>query len=82
MEVESRRALREWLLAHHAQSESVWLVTFKKSAGERHVAPRAIVEEALAFGWIDSLPRALDADRTMRLLSPRRAGSASSKVNL
>jgi len=81
VEVSSRQALREWLLAHHAQAGSIWLVTFKKAAGARHLPPQVIVEEALAFGWIDSVPRALDAERTMRLLSPRRAGSAWSKVN-
>ena len=81
VEVSSRQALREWLLAHHTQAGSIWLVTFKKAAGARHLPPQVIVEEALAFGWIDSVPRALDAERTMRLLSPRRAGSAWSKVN-
>ncbi len=39
------------------------------------------MDEALCFGWIDSLPRELDTDRTMLLLSPRRAGSGWSKVN-
>lgn len=40
-----------------------------------------IVMEALAHGWIDSLPRRLDAARTMVRLSPRRLGSAWSGVN-
>ena len=81
VEINSRQSLRDWLLVNHSQSGSIWLVTFKKESGDRHVPPQSIVEEALAFGWIDSLPRALDAQRTMRLLSPRRPGSAWSKVN-
>jgi uncharacterized protein YdeI (YjbR/CyaY-like superfamily) len=40
-----------------------------------------IVEEALCFGWIDSLPRALDERRTMIRLSPRSPKSAWSKLN-
>jgi len=40
-----------------------------------------IFEEALCFGWVDSLPRKLDADRTMLLLSPRKPGSAWSAAN-
>ena len=32
-------------------------------------------------GWIDSLPRKLDRDRTMLLLSPRRPKSPWSKLN-
>lgn len=81
VEVRSRAELRRWLLAHHRQNESIWLVTWRKSAGDAHLPADAIVDEALAFGWIDSLPRALDATRTMRMLSPRRAGSGWSKVN-
>lgn len=81
MEVESRADLRAWLTAHYTQSESVWLVTYKKVAGDRYLPYDAIVEEALAFGWVDSLPRELDEMRSMRLLSPRKPGSAWSKVN-
>jgi uncharacterized protein YdeI (YjbR/CyaY-like superfamily) len=81
VEVTSRESWRSWLLAHHGQAQSIWLVTWKKAHADRYVPAEAIVEEALAFGWIDSRPRALDADRTMRLLSPRRAGSAWSRVN-
>ncbi|MCA3255737.1 MAG: YdeI/OmpD-associated family protein [Alphaproteobacteria bacterium] len=81
VEVDSRAALRRWLEANHGQRESIWLVTFKKAAGPRHVPYDAIVEEALAFGWIDSLPRKLDTERTMLLLSPRKPGSSWSAVN-
>lgn len=81
VEVTSRQAWRSWLLTHHGQSQSIWLVTWKKAHADRHVPVEAIMEEALAFGWIDSQPRVLDADRSMRLLSPRRAGSAWSRVN-
>jgi len=63
------------------QRESIWLVTWKKAAGARYLPYGAIVDEALAFGWIDSLPRALDAERTMILLSPRKTGSSWSAVN-
>ena len=40
-----------------------------------------IVEEALCFGWIDSLPRKLDQLRTMLYISPRKARSNWSKAN-
>jgi uncharacterized protein YdeI (YjbR/CyaY-like superfamily) len=81
VEVTSRAALRAWLEANHGRSQSVWLVTYKKAAGDRHLPYDAIVEEALCFGWVDSLPRKLDAERSMLLLSPRKAGSAWSAVN-
>jgi uncharacterized protein YdeI (YjbR/CyaY-like superfamily) len=81
VEVTSRGQWRDWLVAHHHQADSIWLVTYKKHAGNRYLPYDAIVEEALCFGWIDSLPRRLDADRTMLLLSPRRPKSAWSKLN-
>jgi uncharacterized protein YdeI (YjbR/CyaY-like superfamily) len=81
VQVTSRAGLRNWLDANHARSESVWLVTFKKHVVDKHVPWDEIVEEALCFGWIDSLPRKLDQDRTMLLLSPRRPGSPWSRLN-
>lgn len=81
VEVISREQWRSWLVDNHQQSQSIWLVTYKKHTGDRHISYDAIVEEALCFGWIDSLPRKLDADLTMLLLSPRRPKSPWSKLN-
>lgn len=80
VEVTSRAEWRGWLERRHGQGESIWLVTYKKGDG-RHVPYEAIVEEALCFGWVDSLPRKLDDARSMLRLSPRREGSAWSQVN-
>jgi uncharacterized protein YdeI (YjbR/CyaY-like superfamily) len=80
IEVESRKALRDWLTKHHTQKDSVWIVTYKKG-DDRYLPYPELVQEALCFGWIDSLPRKLDDKRTMHILSPRKAKSAWSKVN-
>ncbi len=71
---------RAWLAAYHGQRDSIWLVRWKKGRGP-HLAYGDVVDEALCWGWIDSLPRKLDADRSMLLLSPRKKGSAWSAVN-
>lgn len=81
VEVTSRAMLRAWLETHHQQNAPIWLVTFKKAAGERHLPYAAIVEEALCFGWVDSLPRKLDAQRTMLMIAPRKPGSTWSAAN-
>jgi uncharacterized protein YdeI (YjbR/CyaY-like superfamily) len=81
VEIASRAAWRRWLSKNHARSESIWLVTFKKHTGARHVPYGDVVEVALCFGWIDSVPRKLDEDRSMVLLSPRKPGSPWSKLN-
>lgn len=76
-----REDLRAWLKANHTRSQSIWLITWKAAHPGRHVPYDAVVEEALAFGWVDSLPRKLDADRSMLRLSPRKPGSAWSAAN-
>lgn len=81
VEVASRTELRAWLQSNHTRTTSIWLVTWKKAAGARHAPYSDVVDEALCFGWIDSLPRKLDADRTMVRLSPRKPRSAWSAVN-
>ncbi len=81
IEVTSRAQLRARLEANHATSGTVWLVIWKKQDPDRHLPYEAIVEEALCFGWVDSLTRKLDAQRSMLLLSPRRPGSAWSAAN-
>lgn len=71
---------RAWLAANHAQTEAVWVVTFKKGMGP-YVSYGDVRDEALCWGWIDSLRRTVDDDRTRLLLSPRRTGSRWSAVN-
>jgi len=72
VEVRSVTELHEWLLANHQQQDSVWLVTWKKSSGDRYVSRSDVLDELLCFGWIDGIARKLDDDRTMQLISPRR----------
>jgi uncharacterized protein YdeI (YjbR/CyaY-like superfamily) len=66
---------------NHARQGGIWLVTFKKHCGDKYVPYDDVVEEALCFGWIDSVTRKLDEDRTMLWLSPRKPGSGWSKLN-
>jgi uncharacterized protein YdeI (YjbR/CyaY-like superfamily) len=71
-------AWRAWLAAEHSRAAPDWLVLAKGGAGLRQ---EAAIEEALCWGWIDSLPRELDAQRWMLLFSPRKARSPWSRVN-
>jgi len=81
VQVDSRQQLRDWLEEHHRSSPGVWLVTWKKAAGSRYVSYDEVVEEALCVGWVDSLPRSLDHERTMLLITPRRPRSSWSRAN-
>lgn len=78
--VRHRGDLRDWLASHPAEAGPVWLASFKKSHPD-HTPYEALVEELLCWGWIDSVTRALDADRSMILIAPRRVTSAWSAIN-
>ena len=71
VQVASVSELRAWLTAHHAQSENVWLVTFKKNVPNKFVSTQDILDEVIAFGWIDGIRRKLDDERTMQIIGPR-----------
>lgn len=45
---------RAWLQRHHGGATGIWLVTWRKSSGRPVLAYDDMVEEALAFGWVDS----------------------------
>ncbi|MEM8838272.1 MAG: YdeI/OmpD-associated family protein [Pseudomonadota bacterium] len=81
VEIKNAGDLRDWLQENCESDQSIWLVTYKKTVPERYVSYDEIVDVAICFGWIDSLPRKLDERRTMLLLSPRKPGSAWSAVN-
>lgn len=73
IEVASPEKLRSWLLRHHMQPESVWLVTYKKNNPDKYVSRWEMLDELICFGWIDGIRRKLDEDKTMQLISRRRA---------
>lgn len=77
-----RAAWREWLEVNHdSEPQGVWLVYFKQHTGEPTVEYGESVEEALCFGWVDSLIRKIDGDRFARKFTPRKDGSNWSESN-
>jgi uncharacterized protein YdeI (YjbR/CyaY-like superfamily) len=78
--IRRRAELRDWLAANHATATAVWLASYKRHHPD-YLAYEPIVEELLCWGWIDSVTRALDADRSMILIAPRNPKSAWSAIN-
>ncbi|MCU0338075.1 MAG: YdeI/OmpD-associated family protein [Sediminibacterium sp.] len=72
VEVASQEELRNWLQANHNQSQSVWLVTYKKNLPEKYLSTSEVLDELLCFGWIDGIRKKLDDYQTMQLISPRK----------
>ncbi|MDX1421389.1 MAG: YdeI/OmpD-associated family protein [Rubricoccaceae bacterium] len=79
--VPTRAAWRAWLAAHHAEASEIWLVWYRVHTGRPSVPYNDAVEEALCFGWIDSVRKGLDDERYAQRYTPRRAGSAYSQLN-
>ena len=72
---------RNWLSANFNTRQEIWLVYPKKSTGKPRIEYNTAVEEALCFGWIDSIVRALDPDHTIQRFSVRRPKSGYSQAN-
>lgn len=62
---------REWLEQNHASVREVWLVLHKSHSGLPSVTAADAAEEALCFGWIDSLIKRLDDDSYLVKYTPR-----------
>lgn len=72
---------RAWLAEHHNTLSAVWVITGRLADGGRTVTYDALVEEALCFGWIDSKPRAIDADHHALYFARRKPGSGWAATN-
>ena len=77
----TRAAWRAWLIANHATSVGVHLVTWRKATGRPALAYGEAVEEALCVGWVDSVAGKLDQERSILWFTKRRPKSGWSRPN-
>lgn len=72
---------RSWLAKNHDKASEIWLIAYKKHTGKPSVPYNDAVEEALCYGWIDSILKRVDDDRTAQRYTPRRPNSQLSESN-
>ncbi len=72
---------REWLKENHDKETEVWLVFFKKESGRPTIEYESAVEEAICFGWIDSIIKNVDETKYVRKFTPRKEDSKWSEIN-
>jgi uncharacterized protein YdeI (YjbR/CyaY-like superfamily) len=77
----TRKEWRSWLSKNHETEKSVWLIIYHKTSDTKSVYYDEAVEEALCFGWIDSLAHKRDEESSYLFFSPRKPKSKWSKVN-
>ena len=79
--VSHRKPWREWLEANFDTAGEIWLVYPNKASGEPRILYNDAVEEALCFGWIDSIIKKLDGLRAVQRFTPRNPRSSYSQQN-
>jgi uncharacterized protein YdeI (YjbR/CyaY-like superfamily) len=72
---------RAWLQANHAVEKEAWLIFYKKHTGMPGVSFEEATEEALSFGWVDSVMKGIDGEKYALRYTPRRKGSNWSEGN-
>jgi uncharacterized protein YdeI (YjbR/CyaY-like superfamily) len=77
-----RGGWRAWLEKNHATEKEVWLVFYKKHTGKTCISLDEAVEEALCFGWIDSVLKRIDDKKHVLRFSPRKHRSIWSESNV
>ncbi|MDD4033053.1 MAG: YdeI/OmpD-associated family protein [Bacteroidales bacterium] len=77
----SRESFREWLGKNHATSGGIWMIYYKKQVNAEAITYKEALEEALCFGWIDSIIKKVDDEKYVRKFTPRTNISNWSEVN-
>lgn len=77
----NRKEWRAWLAKHHKNAGEIWLVYYKKASGKPRIPYNDAVEEALCYGWIDSILKPIDDKKYAQRYSPRRTTSQLSDMN-
>ena len=78
----SRSRWRRHLLSHFEKEKEIWFVFPLKGSDEKSLSYNDAVEEALCFGWIDSITVPLDDKHRAQRFTPRRKGSSYSQPNI
>jgi uncharacterized protein YdeI (YjbR/CyaY-like superfamily) len=79
--VTDRKQWRSWLDKNHAKEKEIWLIYCRKSSGKPRISYNDAVEEALCYGWIDSIVKCIDEEKFAQRFTPRKLKSNLSEMN-
>lgn len=82
LHITTRDEWRTWLAAHHASDSEVWLIYSKAGTGKPRIQYNDAVEEAICFGWIDSVVQRIDDASFAQKFTPRNNGAKWSAANI
>ena len=79
--ITTREEWRAWLTKHYQSETEVWLIYYKKHSGQPRIPYDQAVEEALCFGWVDSIVKRIDDEKFEQKFTPRRDCTKWSTLN-
>jgi len=77
----TRSEWRNWLKKNYKSKKEIWLVFQNKSSDKTGISYEEAVEEALCFGWIDSIVKKTEKDSHVQRFTPRNPKSSYSQLN-
>jgi uncharacterized protein YdeI (YjbR/CyaY-like superfamily) len=77
----TRKIWRNWMAKNHEKETSVWLIIFHKKSRQASVYYDEAVEEALCFGWVDSVSNSRNEESSYLYFAKRKPKSNWSKAN-
>lgn len=80
--IKDRAEWRKWLAKNYKKEKEIWLICYKKGSDKETLNYNDSVEEALCFGWIDSIVKSLNHESFAQRFSPRKANSNFSQTNI
>lgn len=78
---ETKKQWRDWLIKNHMRNDGIWLIQYNKKSSKPSLSWSDAVDEALCFGWIDSLKKKLDDESSIQYFGKRKPKSTWSKIN-
>ncbi|MBN1118134.1 MAG: YdeI/OmpD-associated family protein, partial [Bacteroidales bacterium] len=73
---------RKWLEANHQKASELLVGYYKVKSGKPSMTWSESVDQALCFGWIDSVRRSIDDESYCIRFTPRKKTSVWSAVNI
>jgi uncharacterized protein YdeI (YjbR/CyaY-like superfamily) len=77
----NKQEWRDWLEVNHDTKLSIWVIFYKKSSNIPTITWSESVDEALCYGWIDSVKKSIDSEKSIQFFSRRKPNSTWSKIN-
>ena len=72
---------RKWLEQNHDKSTGIWMIYYKKHTKKECIEYSDALDEALCYGWIDSIIKRRDEETYLRKFTPRKDIKNWSEVN-